>query len=387
MKTVVFDIRCSQPVGKVKFHGGGEYVKTVFRSFVQNYDQTYRLITCFDTNSFIDEDILEIIKLKKVEVCHVNNYSDIINMLEKLSVQNEVRFFSGMPYVYNGLEFPTEITTIGTCHGLRAIEKQSDRYLFKYFSGLLLYKEYLKKILKKQLYRKYERQYEDVIKKFDVLITDSKHSEYSIKLNYPEAVRGKKITVCYPMTQAYTPFNEEKKDCYEKYIMLISADRWLKNSYRAIMAIDGLYNKGLLKNVKTKIYGNLPNNIRQKITCIENFEFFAYVSSEELELAYKNCEVFCYPTLNEGFGNVPMEAMKYGKTCIISGVCSLTEVYGDAVYYFNPYDIMEIQNRILQAMDNKIDTNKICKRIEMLQKRQEKDMNLICKLIKGEKDE
>ena len=73
--------------------------------------------------------------------------------------------------------------------------------------------------------------------------------------------------------------------------------------------------------------------------------------------------------------------MKYGKTCIVSGVCSVPEVCGDAVYYINPYDIDEIQNRILMAEENKIQPEKIKKHLDAITQLQEQDLDQLCQFI------
>ena len=77
----------------------------------------------------------------------------------------------------------------------------------------------------------------------------------------------------------------------------------------------------------------------------------------------------------------PLEAMRYGKTCIVSGVCSLPEVCGDAVYYCNPYDIEEIQNRILMASEKKIDTDKVLKHFRTIVGKQNQDLYGLCEYI------
>ena len=111
------------------------------------------------------------------------------------------------------------------------------------------------------------------------------------------------------------------------------------------------------------------------------FDFYGYVPGDELERAYANCEVFFYPTLNEGFGSPPLEAMKYSKTCIISAVCSLPEIYGAAVYYCNPYDIMEMKNRLLQAIDNKIPVELVISQHNIIREKQNADLRELCEII------
>ena len=88
-----------------------------------------------------------------------------------------------------------------------------------------------------------------------------------------------------------------------------------------------------------------------------------------------------FPSINEGFGMPPLEAMRYGKTCIVSAVCSLTEIYGDAVYYFNPYDLSEIRNRILMASEQKIDKKKVLDQFEKIVNKQNEDLRKICDFI------
>ena len=147
------------------------------------------------------------------------------------------------------------------------------------------------------------------------------------------------------------------------------------------MAIDNLYGKNYLGDTATYIFGNLPDKIFKRIKHKEKFKLFGYVDSVTLEKSYANCSLFVYPTLNEGFGLPPLEAMKYGKTCAISNVCSLPEVYGDSVYYFDPYDLSEIENRILQGIEHKIPEDKIFLRIKEIENKQAVDLHNLCALI------
>ena len=100
-----------------------------------------------------------------------------------------------------------------------------------------------------------------------------------------------------------------------------------------------------------------------------------------MEQLYAGCRIFLYPTLNEGFGYPPLEAMRYGKTCVVSAVCSLPEICGDAVYYINPYDIGEISTRILEAIDAPMDYEMVLQRYEKILQRQENDLDNLVELI------
>ena len=52
----------------------------------------------------------------------------------------------------------------------------------------------------------------------------------------------------------------------------------------------------------------------------------------------KNCEAFMFPSVAEGFGFPPLEAMHFGKPIFLSKFMSLPEVGGNAAYYFNGFD-------------------------------------------------
>jgi len=57
-----------------------------------------------------------------------------------------------------------------------------------------------------------------------------------------------------------------------------------------------------------------------------------------LATLYKSATVFIYPSLYEGFGIPPLEAMSYDCPVVCSNTSSIPEVVGDAGQYFDPYD-------------------------------------------------
>ena len=63
-----------------------------------------------------------------------------------------------------------------------------------------------------------------------------------------------------------------------------------------------------------------------------------YVARDELPLIYGAAELFVYPSLYEGFGLPPLEALASGVPVIVSDAASLPEVVGDAGVYVRPHD-------------------------------------------------
>ena len=67
-----------------------------------------------------------------------------------------------------------------------------------------------------------------------------------------------------------------------------------------------------------------------------------YVTDPELAGLYRDAAVFVYPSLYEGFGIPPLEAMSLGCPVVASETTSLPEVCGDAAHYVDPRDVAQI---------------------------------------------
>jgi glycosyltransferase involved in cell wall biosynthesis len=65
---------------------------------------------------------------------------------------------------------------------------------------------------------------------------------------------------------------------------------------------------------------------------------------------YRNASAFVYPSLYEGFGLPPLEAMAQGCPVISSNTSSMPEVIGDAAEYFDPTDVSSIAQALLNVL-------------------------------------
>jgi glycosyltransferase involved in cell wall biosynthesis len=82
----------------------------------------------------------------------------------------------------------------------------------------------------------------------------------------------------------------------------------------------------------------------------KHVRFFGFVSDQTLAALYRLADVFVFPSLYEGFGLPPLEAMASGTPVIASNVSSLPEVVGSAAYMIDPYEpasIAEGMRRVL----------------------------------------
>lgn len=65
----------------------------------------------------------------------------------------------------------------------------------------------------------------------------------------------------------------------------------------------------------------------------ENIIFTDFISNEERNLLYKNCKAFLFPSLFEGFGMPPVEAMAMGVPVLAADSTSVREVTGGLASY------------------------------------------------------
>lgn len=77
-----------------------------------------------------------------------------------------------------------------------------------------------------------------------------------------------------------------------------------------------------------------------------------YISDDELKLLYRNCKLFIYPSVYEGFGLPIIEAMAAGCIVATSNLGATAEVAGSSAIFFDPYDINSIKNSILDFINS-----------------------------------
>ena len=84
-----------------------------------------------------------------------------------------------------------------------------------------------------------------------------------------------------------------------------------------------------------------------------------FVTDKELASLYRNCSLFVFPSMYEGFGLPVLEAMSCGAPVIASNTASIPEILGESTYTFNPYKIDEITLLIENCLENQILLNNL----------------------------
>lgn len=87
---------------------------------------------------------------------------------------------------------------------------------------------------------------------------------------------------------------------------------------------------------------------------IPNVIFTGFASDAQLRWLYEHTKAYVFPSLSEGFGLPPLEAMTHGAPVLASNATCIPEVLGDAATYFDPLNIEEMATKIGEVVDDPI---------------------------------
>jgi len=134
------------------------------------------------------------------------------------------------------------------------------------------------------------------------------------------------------------------------YILAVSSNSPHKNFNVIVNALNGL------KSINFDIVfcgGTFSKVFNSKnLTINHSIYLLGYVSDEELRALYEQAVCFIYPSLYEGFGLPPLEAMACGCPVIVSKAASMPEVCGEAALYFDPLDPVSLADQIKRMIDD-----------------------------------
>jgi len=100
-----------------------------------------------------------------------------------------------------------------------------------------------------------------------------------------------------------------------------------------------------------KYFPDIEKIIMEK-KLIHQILFTGFIEEKDLPTIFHMSSLFAFPSLYEGFGLPPLEAMACGCPVVSSNRSSMPEILGEAALFFNPNDIKEMSQAIRQMLED-----------------------------------
>lgn len=214
--------------------------------------------------------------------------------------------------------------------------------------------------LKKTAYKKVIR---NAVQKAWKIIAVSKHTKEDIVEHF--RVPEEKIFVTYEAVDiASTPAKDTAGNILKKYGIIKPYILYVGNAYphknleRLVLVFREIVRKHphlhlVLVGKEDYFYKRLKKFVRNN--WVKQTIFADFVPDEDLGSVYREALLYVFPSLYEGFGLPPLEAMARNLPVVSSNTSCLPEVLGEAAYYFNPNALGEMAEAIEKAAtDNEL---------------------------------
>jgi glycosyltransferase involved in cell wall biosynthesis len=147
----------------------------------------------------------------------------------------------------------------------------------------------------------------------------------------------------------------ERFQLHEPFVLYVGNVKPHKNLERLIEAIHHLHENGY-DHLKLLVIGSDISKYATLRRAIHQYNlhryvrFLGFVPDRTLEILYRLTSVFVFPSLYEGFGLPPLEAMACGAPVVTSNTSSLPEVVGDAAVLVDPTDSRAIAEGLAHVL-------------------------------------
>jgi len=199
-------------------------------------------------------------------------------------------------------------------------------------------------------------------KRADRILTVSEASKRDI-LRFFRVPADKVVVVYNAIDERFSiaPSDEDVARVRERYqlnhefVLYVGNIKPHKNLVRLIEAFDELRNSGF-EHLKLLIIGDQISKLPALRRAVHSHKlhkhvrFLGYLDDDTLAVLYRLAAVFVFPSLYEGFGLPPLEAMACGTPVVTSNTSSLPEVAGDAAVLVDPTDTHAITDGMRRVL-------------------------------------
>jgi GT2 family glycosyltransferase/glycosyltransferase involved in cell wall biosynthesis len=203
-----------------------------------------------------------------------------------------------------------------------------------------------------------------ILKRCDAIITVSENTKKDLIKYYK--IPEDKIKVIYlGVDEIFKPMENIEKNRLDirnkfnisnPYLLYVGMIEPRKNLVRLIKAYNQIKKEGYPHSLV--IVGAIGWKYKEIFQLVDSLDlhksinFTGFVELKDLVLLYNCADIFVYPSLYEGFGLPPLEAMSCGTPVVTSNTSSIPEVVGDAALLIDPYSIESIASGVKKVLDD-----------------------------------
>lgn len=186
-----------------------------------------------------------------------------------------------------------------------------------------------------------------------IAISDNTRREYQDFTN----ILNEKISVIYEAGEARPGAVQSYDDLpFSEFIVYVGQQPDYKNIRRLTEAHQKLLEKN--PDLGLVLVGRLNKDTLKNKEYVEklgykNIHFTGFIDDTKRDWLYTKCLAYVFPSLMEGFGLPPLEAMAYGVPVVSSNASCMPEILGDAPVYFDPLDIDDMAEKIEMVISDK----------------------------------
>lgn len=204
-----------------------------------------------------------------------------------------------------------------------------------------------------------------IVNNSKIILTVSEYSKRDIIKFFPFVNEEKIFVTPLAANKSYKPLN--KSTCIEyiknkysidsPFLLYIGGFSTRKNVKELIIAFKKIQNS-LKKDYKLVLCGSIKDEgmklqqLCKELLIDDKIIFTGFIPDDELPLFYNAAELFVYPSLYEGFGLPPLEAMSCATPVITSNLTSIPEVTKDCAILIDPFNKDELASSILNLLNS-----------------------------------
>ena len=153
-----------------------------------------------------------------------------------------------------------------------------------------------------------------------------------------------------------------------RFILTVTSLEWRKNVTGLLTAFDlcrqkyKIPHKLLIAGGERRAKAKDIDRLYKKLGLEGSVYFLGHLSIKELNYLYNTAEALVFPSFYEGFGLPPLEAMACATPVVASDIPVFKEILLDAALFADPYDPMDIAEKIYQATANETLRNNLVKK-------------------------